>query len=227
MDDKLNEILDLLKSKSCTKQFVYRNTLELFQKFKKELQSVEQILGAAISSIDKNVEVKYSEKGPFEAQLKFSGDTLVFMMHTNVFDFDEGHIVNKNKYIKEDKMREYCGMIQVYNFLSDSIKYNRADDLGVLVARIFVNKDSHFFVEGKRPLSFMYSDISQHELNEQNVAIIVREAMLYCLRFDLLAPPVDAVSFISVDQKNEQSYSSGLPTSKRLGFQMSKDLEQI
>ena len=55
----------------------------------------------------------------------------------------------KQKYVKEDKMRSFCGVIHVYNFLNDSFKYNRLNDVGNLVARIFVNKDKHFFVEGE------------------------------------------------------------------------------
>jgi len=51
----------------------------------------------------------------------------------------------------------------------------------------------------------------------------MQEAMLFCLNFDLLAPSLDAVKFISVEQKNALSYSSGMPTSKRMGFRMDKD----
>ena len=47
----------------------------------------------------------------------------------------------------------------------------------------------------------------------------------FCLNFDLVAPPVDAVSYITVEQKNIELYSSGLPTSKALGFQMNKDTD--
>jgi hypothetical protein len=47
--------------------------------------------------------------------------------------------------------------------------------------------------------------------------------MLFCLNFDLIVPPVDAINFITVEQKNIMSHSSGMPTSKRLGFSMQKD----
>jgi hypothetical protein len=42
----------------------------------------------------------------------------------------------------------YFGVVNVYNFLSDSFRYNRERDLGYLVARIFLNKEGHFFVQG-------------------------------------------------------------------------------
>lgn len=225
MESKQEEIFRLLSTKACTKQFVYRNMLNVFQKFKQQLQHLEENLSARMASIDNHVELKFYDKGPFEAQLKFSGDTMVFMMHTNVFDFPDDHHIMRLPYIAEDKMREYCGLIQVYNFLSDSIKYNRNGDIGILIGRIFINKDNHFFIEGKRPLSFLFNDISHHEMNDENVRKIIEESMLFCLNFDLVAPPVDSVSFITVEQKNIELYSSGLPTSKALGFQMNKDTD--
>lgn len=225
MESKLNEIYSLLSTKSSTKQFVYRNTLKVFEQFKARLKQIEADLSARISAVDTHVEIKYSEIGLFETHLKFSGDTMVMMMHTNVFDFSNEHILHKNPYIQEDPLREFCGMIQVYNFLSDSIKYNRSGDAGILVARIFVNKDNHFFIEGKRPLSFLYPDIAKGKLTEDDIGRIIEEAMLYCLKFDLTAPPIDQVAYITVDQKNFESYSSGTPTSKALGFQMNRDTD--
>jgi hypothetical protein len=47
--------------------------------------------------------------------------------------------------------------------------------------------------------------------------------MLFCLNFDLMAPPVDAINYISVEQKNFMSHSSGMPTGQRLGFVMSSE----
>ena len=44
--------------------------------------------------------------------------------------------------------RTYCGVINMYNFLSDSFKYNRENDLGYLIGRMFINKENTF-VEGK------------------------------------------------------------------------------
>jgi hypothetical protein len=122
-------------------------------------------------------------------------------------------------------MREFCGLIQIYNFLADSIKYNREQDIGYLIGRIFVNKEKHFFIDGKRPLSFLYSDIAKNQVTEEVLRNVIEEAMLFCLNFDLLAAPLDAISYISVEQKNLMSYSSGMPTGKRLGFTMSGEQE--
>ena len=46
-------------------------------------------------------------------------------------------------------MRSFCGVINIYNFLSQTLlKYNRLNDAGFLIASVFINKDYHFFVEG-------------------------------------------------------------------------------
>ena len=55
-------------------------------------------------------------------------------------------------------------MINIYNFLADSFKYNRLNDVGYLVGRVFLNKDLHYFVEGKRQLGFLYNDFVNDKL---------------------------------------------------------------
>ncbi|MFI5221899.1 MAG: hypothetical protein ACHQK8_06210 [Bacteroidia bacterium] len=223
MEKDLDEIKELLLKKSFTKQQVSKITKEIFDHFKKELKAVQEYLSPLMLAEAPLVEVRYFDKGDFEAHIKFSGDTLVFMMHTNIFDFDPSHPIHHNPYIKEDEMRSFCGLIQIYNFLSDSIKYNREGDLGYLIGRVFINKEKHFFVDGKRPLSFQYHDISNSKINHETIHHIVKESMWFCLNFDLLVPPIDVVNFITVEQKNIMSFSSGMPVAKRLGFQMSKD----
>lgn len=220
---KINEIHGLLCKKSATKQHVFRVTRSIFDELKTVLQDIATELNPNLGEKAPHVEVTYTDKGDFEAHLKFSGDTLVIMMHTNVFDFDENHYINKNKYIQEDPMREFCGMIQIYNFLTDSIRYNREQDMGYLIARIFVNKEQHFFIDGKRPLSFLFNDIEKNIITKEALRTILEEAMLFCLNFDLIAPPVDAINYITVEQKNMMSHSSGMPTSKTLGFTMQRD----
>jgi hypothetical protein len=222
-ESKLKEIKEILCRKSKNKQQVFKLTQAVFHDLKMVLRDIESEITPEIGNKAPLVEVKYYDKGDFEAHLKFSGDTLVIMMHTNVFDLEENHYITKTKYIQEDPLREFCGMIQVYNFLSDSLRYNREHDMGYLIARIFINKDQHFFIDGKRPLPFMFGDLEKNIMSKENLRTIVEEAMLFCLNFDLVVPPVDAINFITVEQKNIMSYSSGMPTSKRLGFIMQKD----
>ena len=157
MENKnLEKIALYLKSKGNLKQEVYNKTLESFEILK-------NVIGAHSVYLQEQCkndlfQVEYKENGLFEAELKFAGDILVFNMHSNVFGFDEEYFVHDLPYVQEDESRKYCGMIEVYNFLSDSFKYSRYGDSGYLVARIFINKDGHFFVEGEDQLGFLYKD---------------------------------------------------------------------
>ena len=125
------KIVELLKSKAITKQEVYRKTKEVYADFQHCLKAKSKGINNEIA--DKQVQVVYSSAGDFEAKLKFSGDTLLFHMHSNVFDFPSSHSMHKTKYVKEDKLRSFCGVINIYNFLSDSFKYNRMNDAGYLI----------------------------------------------------------------------------------------------
>ena len=124
----------------------------------------------------------------------------------------------KTKYVKEDPLRAYCGMILIYDFLSDSIKYGRMNDVGYLIARIFINKDGHFFIQGKRQFSFMYNDFTEFEINPEIVRLIVQTSILHTIDFDLFVPPFDEVKEVSLMQKIMEAGSAALKTGKRLGF---------
>jgi len=222
---KIQQIVDLLQEKSCAKQQAYHATEEVLHEFKKVLKGYESNLKNQVEGFNENLEIKYTDAGIYEAHIQFAGDTLVLMMHTNVFDFDSSHYIHKTPYVKADKTREYCGLIQVYNFISDSLKYNRRHDQGALVARIFINKEKHFLIDGRRPLGFLYNDIEKLKMSEMHINNIIEEAILFCLNFDLMVPPFEMVDRISVEQQQEASYSSGFNTSKRLGFQFSASAE--
>ncbi|MFN4084105.1 MAG: hypothetical protein ACK4K9_10780 [Bacteroidia bacterium] len=222
---ELSGIKNQLLSKAALKQLVYKQTVSEFNRLKKIAAEICNNLNENSEIEKNNVIVKIYEKGDFEFHLKFGSDTLVFMLHTNIFNFEPGHFIFDSEYIKADQTREYCGMIQVYNFLSDSLKYNRQNDLGYLIARIFINKDLHFFIEGKRPLSVKYNNIECCQINDYNLNDIILEAMHYCINFDLMVPPIELVNYLSVEQKNVLSFSSGMPTGKRLGFNMQTDNE--
>lgn len=223
MESKISEIRAQLCQKASTKQQVSRITQNVFRDLKMAMRNIETELTPGLVQDAPHVEVRYIDKGDFEAHLKFGGDTLVMMMHSNIFDFDESHRINHSTYVEEDSLREFCGMIQLYNFLSDSLKYGRDNDFGHLIGRVFVNKDQHFFVDGSRPLSLLFSDLDKNIVSEGALKTIIEEAMLICLRFDLLAPPLESIKYISVEQKNAMSNSSGMPTGKRVGFTMSSE----
>jgi hypothetical protein len=215
------KIVSLLKEKACTKQKIYRITKNVFANFQDVLKEKANILNNEIQ--DKDVEVSYEESGDFDAKLKFSGDTLLFHMHSNVFDFDSSHQIHKTSYVKEDKMRSFCGVINIYNFLSDSLKYNRLNDAGFLIARIFINKDNHFFVEGDKQLGFLFNDFVNQQIDEVQICKIIDTAMIYALNFDLQTPNFNDVKVVSLHQILDINNNHKIKTSKRLGFKFSSE----
>jgi hypothetical protein len=215
------KIVSLLKEKACTKQKIYRITKNIFANFQDVLQEKANILNNEVQ--DKDVEVSYQESGDFDAKLKFSGDTLLFHMHSNIFDFDSSHQIHKTSYVKEDKMRSFCGVINIYNFLSDSLKYNRLNDAGFLIARIFINKDNHFFVEGDKQLGFLFNDFVNQQIDEVQICKIIDTAMIYALNFDLQTPNFNDVKVVSLHQILDINNNHKIKTSKRLGFKFSSE----
>lgn len=220
-------ILQTLKEKATLKQDIFRLTTETFEGLKKTLKDVASNLQSKISTIDKRVIVEYSEKSPFAVQLRTAGDVLIFEMHTNVFLFDPGHKIWNLSYVEEDSSRAYCGLINVYNFLSDSLKYKRVNDVGYLVARLFLNKESHFFVEGKRQMGFLYNNFATDKLTHDRMRAVIESAILYCLNFDLLIPPYDLVQEATFSQISESAQFMNAATGKRLGFRFHHDEDQV
>ena len=107
--------------------------------------------------------------------------------------------------MKEDKTRGYFGIINIYNFLAESYLKNRSNDLGYLIGRIFINKDEHFMVEGKGQLGFLFQDLTNSILTDPILTNIIYVSFSYALDFDLLTPPYEIVSKVTVFQMQELS----------------------
>ncbi len=220
-------ILETIKEKSKAKKIVYNKTFEGFKNLKLLLKSFVDDINKDLEKFDKDLLLKYNDRGDFEAEIKVAGDLLIFNMHTNIFEFDDNHGVWKISYVKNDKLNSYCGTINIYNFLSDSFKYNRLDDIGYLIGRIFINKENHFFVEGKRQLGFLYNDFTNGVFNKESIKKVIESTVLYALDFDLLVPPYKTVNIASVMQIKENINNSKVATGKRLGFQFYTDSEKF
>jgi hypothetical protein len=95
--------------------------------------------------------------------------------------------------------------------------------LGYLIGRLFINRESHYFVEGKRQMGFLYNNFGQAILDKESLRKIIETSILYSLEFDLLVPPYDMVKIASVAQMNTKIESSKLQTGKRLGFKFNSD----
>lgn len=223
---KLNSLYKALTSKANLKQTVYSNTLNTLQLFVQAIQSTVEGFHEYNAQSDKQVPFEFRKKGDFELEVKFGGDVLFFLMHSNVFEFSRHHEVMKTSYVKEDTERSYCGVINIYNFLADSFKYNRVNDIGYLIGRIFINKDMHYFVEGKREIGQIYNNFRTNLINEEAVKNIVESSIRYTINFDLLTPPYENVKEVSVYDMISTLDNITLKTGKRMGFQFQADKEE-
>jgi hypothetical protein len=221
-----NSLVSRLKGRVTTKRLVYDNTVEIFNRLKTILWEYSQLNNPIAQEIQKDITIEYTDRGEFEAQLKVAGDLLLFTMHSNVFEFPKDHVIMRSSYVKLDPMRSYCGVIYIYNFLNDSFRYSRLNDIGYLVARIFVNKEFHFIVEGKRQMEFLSNTFAGKKLDDTKLKKILDTAVNYCLDFDLLLTPYDSIKEVTVAEMMEYSQNMNVRTGKRLGFRFQTDPEE-
>jgi len=221
-----NLIIKTIKEKSTTKLKIYKNTVKAFSDLKQVAKEFAKETQLETKKFEKDIFIGFNEEGEFEAKLQVAGDMLLFLMHTNIFEFPKEHNIMKSSYIKKDILRSYCGIIYVYNFLADSYKYNRTNDAGYLVARIFINKDMHFIVEGKRQFEFLNNSFISAVIDKKSLRKILETAVLYCLDFDLLLPPYDTVKEVNFGEMQEYSTNMNFKTGKRLGFRFQADPEE-
>jgi len=222
-----DEMFPALRKKASFKQEVYRTTLDGFRIFKSVLSEMAEEYRQKYKGDPIQIPFEYRDKGEFEAELRFGGDILIFTMHTNVFEFSRNHEVMKTSYIHEKADRSYCGIIMIFNFLADSFKYNRMNDLGYMIGRIFINNESHYFVEGKREVGQLYNNFQSSVITHESVRLILESAIRYTCNFDLLTPPYDALKMITVGDIQSTLDNMKITTGKRLGFRFQGDHEEI
>ena len=223
LNEKKQAIIGTLKEKSVLKQKVYDNTFESFCFLKDILKNLSKEINTNISGVDSRIKLEYTDRSNFDAQLKVAGDILFFSMHSNIFQFDREHPAWKTAYIQKNKYNAYSGIINIYNFLADSFKYSRLDDLGYLIARIFINHEKQYFVEGKRQMGMLFTNYGNEEISKESLQIVIETAIQYSLEFDLLVPPYDSVKIATVGQAESKIQHSRIITGKRLGFQFNSD----
>lgn len=220
------DIYNLLRKKFELKNEVYINTYNVFQQFKSLMQEMAEQYRSTYKKENLLVPFDFRDKSEFELELKFGSDILIFMMHTNVFEFSRDHEVMKTPYIREQLNRSYCGVINIYNFLADSFKYNRVNDIGYLIGRVFVNREMHYFIEGKREIGMLYNNFATSVINRDTALLILESAIRYTVNFDLLTPPYDTVKEVSVLEMQTTHDNMKIQTGKRLGFKFQADKEE-
>lgn len=218
-------ILGLLKSKATLKQNIAADATAIFKLFNdcidKELEALQ------LEIKDPRIRLFTKEKGQFEKDVYVGSDVLVFHVHNNVFRLPDDNPLWGTHYFKEDDDRGFFGVIYIYNFLAQSFLQNRTQDHGYLIGRIMFNKDRHFMIEGKGQLGTLFRDMENMELNEESIKLVVQMAFVHAIEFDMLIPPFEFVSEMTVEEAQMISNNSQMQTGKRLGFKMKSDDKEI
>ena len=214
------KILETIVSKSTLKQKVFDNTFATFNDLKETLLEMASEMDDQLDGLlDRRVRLEYRDRGKFEAQIQVANDLLIFQMHTDVFEFDDAHPIWKTSYVQADRENSYCGVVNIYNFLSDSFKFNRNADEGYLIGRLFINRDRRYFVEGKGQTTLRAADFGKDEIDHDALIAILESAIAFSLDFDLLLPPYEENKRVTVDQFNTKMDNSKFVTGKRLGYE--------
>ncbi|UYZ63502.1 hypothetical protein [Hymenobacter weizhouensis] len=222
--DRLDLIFDGLRQKSTVKQAIYRNTLATFDLLRKVTQELVVELSRKITPVDSSVIIEYRPVNDMEFHIRFSGDLLVFVLHSNIVTFPDDYGPMSTPYVQEDFRRRFFGHIMAYNFMADSIKYQRMNDPGYLVGRLLINYDNHYFLEGVQQLELPDNDMSDNKVTEDDLKLFVESAMIAAVNNDLIAPPLDDIQKISVKQKLENQQVS---RPRKVGFSFSGEQQYL
>jgi hypothetical protein len=217
--DPLEHIRHLLESKSTAKQITYKNLVAAFSILSKESKRVIGELKKMVKPGDEDVTLNFQQVNEHEFHVKLAGDLLVFVLHTNVVTLDETHPVMQDPYIKQNEVNRYFGQIMIYNFMADSIKFNRVNDPGYLLARLLINHEARYVIEGEGQLNAIANRISTEAITEGELNVLVKLALTIAIENDLIAPPFPDVRFISLHQKMEKTQELG--AGQKIGFRMS------
>lgn len=218
--DAIDHIQRLLENKSQAKQVTYHKLINAFEVLAKESKRIAtELKKKTKSTTDHDVTVDFKRINDHEFQVKLAGDLLIFVLHTNIVTFDDENEVMKNSYIREKEINRYFGQIMIYNFMSDSLKFNRVNDPGYLLARLLINHEGRYIVEGEGKLGVVYSHVSPEPITEADLNVLVKLALTLAIENDLMAPPYPQVKFITLFQKLEKTQELG--AGQKIGFRMS------
>ncbi|MFM6947242.1 MAG: hypothetical protein ACKOWW_08895 [Flavobacteriales bacterium] len=215
------QLIDILLHKSALKQDIADDLEVVFDQLRQLIEQEFVALKKVVT--DERVRLFIKDRGDHEFHVYIGSDVLVFNLHHNVFRLPDSNPLWGTAYFKANPNNGYFGTIHIYNFLAESLQQNRLDDMGNLIARIFVNHERHFFIEGKGSLGYTFSDPQHMLLSEQLLQLIAQMAFAYALQFDLYIPPFDYMDNVSVGQIFMMGEQLKLKTAKRLGFKMSAE----
>ncbi len=218
-DDRLDQIFEGLRQKASAKQTIWRNTRATFEELRTVSQEVVTELVRRLTPVDTNVVIEYRPVSEFEFHVRFSGDLLVFMLHSNIVTFDDEYPLLQSDYVGEDFRRRFFGHIMAYNFMADALRYARLQDTGYLIGRLLVNIEQKLFLEGAQELDMPVTEraaVQPLDHNPDTLRTFVESAMIAAVNNDLLAPDLDAIRQLSVRQKLENQQLN--TATRKVGF---------
>ncbi|HAM99415.1 MAG TPA: hypothetical protein DCQ26_12475 [Marinilabiliales bacterium] len=219
--DNTAYILDTLIEKSVVKQETYLVTLENFFTLKKVIKYLIDNYAKQLKNESQKIALDFTDNGIFEAKMQVAGDLIIFNMHSNIFTFDEKHWIWNHDYVKNNELNGYFGVINVYNFLADSFKYNRLGDYGFLIARIFINREGYYFLEGNANFGSFNEDFGKNKIDISRMREMIQSIITYSLEVDLVVPPMENIQIATVEQMMDKMNMSKVETGKPLGFKSS------
>jgi hypothetical protein len=225
LEKNRGQLVQLLQNKSALKQDIATDAETVFKEIKATIKTELEALRKLVP--DERVRLFVKERGEYEIHVYIGSDVLVFSLHQNVFRLPDTNPFWGTAYYQEDEKRGYFGVIYMYNFLAESLIQNRMGDSGYLISRLFINKEKHFFVEGRTQLAAIFRDTERQLWSEAICTLVVQMTFAYALSFDLYIPPYEIQDEISVNQMHYMGETLKLQTGKRLGFKMKSDDEDF
>ncbi|HET9486333.1 MAG TPA: hypothetical protein VFO54_02820 [Chryseosolibacter sp.] len=217
-EDPIQFIKHLLESKSSAKQTAYKHICDAFSTLMREAKCIVDELKRRAKPSDKDVTVEFNIVSEQEFDVKLAGDMLIFVMSNNVVTLEDSHAIMKEDYIRENEVNRYFGQIMVYNFMAESLKHHRNNDPGYLLARLMVNHERRFFIDGERELE-RYNTMSEHPISEEDLKQVVKIVLKMAIENDLVAPAFTEVKSITLSQKRDHTLELG--GAQKIGFRMS------
>ncbi len=217
--DHIGYIKHLLETKSFAKQVTYAHLLASFKTLRNTSEQIADELSKQTKTTD--VTIEFTEVNEHEFHLKLAGDLLIFVLHTNIVTFEPEHQVMQAPYIQEKEINRYFGQIMIYNFMSDSYKFNRVNDPGYLLARLMINHENRFFIEGEGRLESIANVISSQQVSVEDLEALVKITLAMAIENDLMALPYPKVKFITLIQKLQ--HTPDLGGGQKIGFQMTQN----
>ncbi len=215
------DIVDLLINKAALKQDIADYSENILMQLKEVVQHELDEIAKSIN--DTRIRLDYKDNGKHEFRINIGSDTIVFQLHTNIFRLDDENPLWKTKYVENNGANGYFGIINIYNFLAESVKQNRLNDVGYLIGRMFINHNEHFIMEGEGQLGTDFQDLENSKLTKDVMCQVIQSCLSFAVNFDLVTPPYKMVQEVSLQQINAISSDLQMATGKRLGFKFSSE----